>query len=122
MDVEPVSWMVDEWFGHEGGFDSLGDCDVFDDGAQAHQVVCHGEGIGDPEVYFVLAGTCFMVGEFYGDAEVFEVAYCLGAEALCEWARYVIEVGAVIDGDGFSVSIGFWAGRDKIRLLGGRGM
>jgi predicted NAD/FAD-dependent oxidoreductase len=98
--------VVGEGFGHEGGGHVIAVGNEFGDVPEGHDGVAHGENVGVAQVDFLLAGGGFMVGEFHGNAHVFQGEHGVAAEVGGEAAVCLVEVAAVIGGFG-GPAVGF---------------
>ena len=82
---------------HERRVHALLDRDLFDHGAERHDVVGRGEGVGVAQVDLVLAGARLVVAELDGDAEVFEHPHRTATEVVRRASRHVVEVAGRVD-------------------------
>ena len=98
MRVHAATRMADEGFRHEGGQAALLESHLFDDGAEGHDVVGHGQGVGEPQVDLVLAGAALVVGELHGDAHLLEHEDRPASELVSSAARNMVEVPGVVGG------------------------
>ncbi len=83
---------------HEGGVGALLQRDLFDHGAERHDVVGGLQRVRVAQVDFVLAGARLVVAELHGDADRFEHGDGGAAEVLGDAARNVVEVAALVHG------------------------
>ena len=71
MGVHGAACVTCKGFGHECGPHPVFQRHLFDQVAEGHDVIGHGQGIGKAQVYFLLAGGGFVVAELNGNAHVF---------------------------------------------------
>ena len=90
--------LVGEGLGHEGGQAALLQGDLLDDGAEGHDVVRHGQGVGEAQVDLVLARATLMVGELHRDPHLFKHEDGLAAEVVGSAPGHVVEVAGVVSG------------------------
>ena len=90
--------LVGEGLGHEGRQAALLQCDLLDDGAEGHDVVRHGQGVGEAQVDLVLTGAALVVGELHRDPHLLEHEDGVAAEVVGGPPGYVVEVTGVISG------------------------
>ena len=84
--------------GHEGGQAALLQGDLLDDGAEGHDVVRHGQGVGEAQVDLVLAGAALMVGELHRDPHLLQHEDGVTPEVVGGAAGHVVEVAGVVGG------------------------
>ena len=90
--------LVGEGLGHEGGQAALLQGDLLDDGAEGHDVVRHGQGVGEAQVDLVLARATLMVGELHRDPHLLKHEDGLAAEVVGSAPGHVVEVAGVVSG------------------------
>ena len=95
--MHAAAGILRERLGHERGVDALLDRDLLHDGAEGHDVVGGGEGVGVPQVDLVLAGAGLVVAELHRDAQVFEHAHRAAPEVVRRAAGNVVEVAGRVD-------------------------
>ena len=90
--------LVGEGLGHEGRQAALLECHLLDDGAEGHDVVRHGQGVGEAQVDLVLAGAALVVGELHRDPHLLEHEDGLAAEVVGGAPGHVVKVAGVVSG------------------------
>ena len=95
--VHAAAGLAAHRLGHERGVDALLDRDLFDHGAERHDVVRRGEGVRVAQVDLVLARAALVVAELDRDAEVFQHAHGSPAEVVGRAAGHVVEVTGRVD-------------------------
>ena len=65
MGMHATSILAKNGFGHEGRIDTMSQCNLLDNEAIGHCIICHCQGIGVTEVDFVLAGCHLVVAIFH---------------------------------------------------------
>ena len=98
--VHAAAGLAAERLRHERRVDALLDRDLFDHGAERHDVVGRRERVGVAQVDLVLAGAALVVAELHRDAEVLEHPHRATAEVVRRAARDVVEVAGGVDGLG----------------------
>ena len=95
--VHAAAGLAAERLRHERRVDALLDRDLFDHGAERHDVVGRREGVGVAQVDLVLAGAALVVAELDRDAEVLEHPHRAPAEVVRRAAGDVVEVAGGVD-------------------------
>ena len=98
--VHAAAGLAAERLRHERRVDALLDRDLFDHGAEGHDVVGRRERVGVAQVDLVLAGPALVVAELDRDAEVLEHPHRAAAEVVRRAAGHVVEVAGGVDGLG----------------------
>ena len=97
--------LVGEGLGHKGRQAALLECHLLDDGAEGHDVVRHGQGVGEAQVDLVLAGAALMMGELHRDPHLFEHEDGVAAEIVGGAAGHVVEVAGVVGGSDAPIGV-----------------
>ena len=98
MRVHTGTRLVGERFGHKARVNATFEGNLFDHGAEGHDVVRGGQRVGIPQVDLVLAWTGLMMRVFNGNAHLLEHVDGRAAEIHPRAARHVVEVPAFVDG------------------------
>lgn len=89
---------------HERRPHALAECHLFDEVAERHHVVGHRQRIGVAQVDLLLAGRALVVAEFHRDAHLLQRVDGVAAEVRRRIVHGLVEVAAVVGGDGHRAS------------------
>ena len=90
--------LVGEGLGHEGSQAAFLEGHLLHDGAEGHDVVRHGQGVGEAQVDLVLARATLVVGELHRDPHLLEHEDGVAAEVVGSAPGHVVEVAGVVSG------------------------